>query len=163
MKYLLSIIYCLLQFGLISNYCIAQNNVSDVVSSGGGKSSGGIYTNFGVIGETIINYTSVSNNIYKTYIGFLSPEVILTNIKFIENDFIIKVFPNPTQQYLNIEFYKEPHNYFIELYNNFGQCLLKKESANKIEQIDLNGFTHGIYYLRIFNNEFFKTEKIIVN
>jgi len=75
----------------------------------------------------------------------------------------IRIYPNPTEEYLNIEFNKEPQNYFIELYNNIGQCVIQQKSKNKKVQIDLNEFTHGIYFLKIFNNEFNKTEKIIVN
>ncbi len=75
---------------------------------------------------------------------------------------IIKIYPNPTHQFLNIEFATMPDKYKYELFNNMGQCIIKRESSNRLEQINLNGITSGIYYLKIHNSDFLKTEKIIV-
>ena len=74
----------------------------------------------------------------------------------------IKIYPNPTHQFLNIEFATMPDKYKYELFNNTGQCIIKRESSNRLEQINLNGITSGIYYLKIHNEDFLQTEKIIV-
>ncbi len=74
----------------------------------------------------------------------------------------IKIFPNPANDILNIQFLSIQKNYEIEFYNNLGQQILHKESSNRLEELDLSEFISGIYYLKIYNNDFSKTEKIII-
>ncbi len=87
----------------------------------------------------------------------------ITDTDFLEMLKAFNIYPNPTNQRLNICFNAVPHKYYIEFYNSAGQCLLQKESSKKVEQINIGEFAHGIYYLKIHNNEFSKIEKIIVN
>jgi hypothetical protein len=79
-----------------------------------------------------------------------------------KNDELI-IFPNPINQNLNIEFTTIPRKYTIEFYNDLGQLVIQKQSVNKLEKLNLEEFTSGIYYLKVFNEEFYKTKKIIVN
>ena len=78
----------------------------------------------------------------------------------LSNEFII--FPNPTERYLTLKFSEIPKEYAIEVFNNIGQLILQKKRNSIKEQIDLHALTNGIYYLKVFNEEFSKTEKIIV-
>ncbi len=55
------------------NYSIKPN----AISSGGGQSLGGSYTNTSVIGEVIVN-NSVSSGFYETSLGFLYSDEVLT-------------------------------------------------------------------------------------
>ena len=162
MKDLLKIAFVFLIFIYLKvDICNAQINVSEVISSGGIEPSNENYSNFGVLGETFVN-NSVSNDYYETSMGFLNSFMIKTFAYEIKQEFSFKIFPNPTHQHINIEFSIVPQKYNLELYNNMGQRILQYERNNKCEQINLKGFTSGIYYLKIFNREFLKTEKIIV-
>lgn len=64
----------------------------------------------------------------------------------------IKVYPNPASQFLNIAFsnYKEESS-IVSIYNLNGQLHrnIKLDLDNKIQQINLNGFTDGLYLIRI--------------
>ncbi|MDD4673939.1 MAG: T9SS type A sorting domain-containing protein, partial [Bacteroidales bacterium] len=80
----------------------------------------------------------------------------------IVDDLVLNIYPNPVYDKLFIEFSRPPKKYFIILYNNIGQILLQKQSDNIKEAFDLKDFSEGIFYLKIFNEEFIKTEKIIV-
>ncbi len=84
-----------------------------------------------------------------------------TSIKMIVDN-SINIYPNPVSQHLNIEFTTMPRKYEIEFYNTVGQMVIQKQSANQVEQLNLKELTNGIYYLKIYNEEFSKTEKIIV-
>ncbi len=74
----------------------------------------------------------------------------------------VTIYPNPTDNQLFIEFSKAPQEYYIELYNTPGQLIIQKQSASQIEMLDLQAFPGGVYYLKIYNDKFSKTEKIMV-
>ena len=79
-----------------------------------------------------------------------------------EKDIQITVFPNPTSEYINITFASTPDKYFIEFYNELGQMLVRKQSVNRIETMDIREVTNGIYYLKIYNENSSAMEKIIL-
>jgi hypothetical protein len=64
----------------------------------------------------------------------------------------VRVYPNPTNGFLNISFERTSENYFkIELFNRLGN-LLKSEVKQKNDgqiQLDLSGYSPGLYLLRI--------------
>ena len=70
----------------------------------------------------------------------------------------LKVYPNPAKETLTIEGTVTS----VEVYNTVGQCLLTKQ-ANGNTQIDLSGFSNGIYFLRVYNNGEMVVRKFSVN
>ena len=75
--------------------------------------------------------------------------VMLDNINS-ENNFNkdnIKIYPNPVQHTLFIEPEDLNFSYSFELLNSTGQALLKKEEKGKAE-IDISGYTEGLYFLK---------------
>ena len=81
----------------------------------------------------------------------------------IQHDFnSYSIYPNPTERYLTIDFSKNQQNYIIEVRNNIGQLLIQKESYSAKEKIDLNLLSSGIYYLKVYNKEFSRTDKIVL-
>lgn len=81
---------------------------------------------------------------------------------YLKDNINMVIYPNPASQDINISFKSAPNIYFIELYNNLGQMVLQKQCTGQIEKLDLKNLNSGIYSLNIFNNDFAKTEKIIV-
>lgn len=63
-----------------------------------------------------------------------------------ENNFII--YPNPTNNFLNIKLKNKEDNYIFEIYNNTGQLILETDRLI----IDVSEYLNGIYFLKIINN-----------
>lgn len=71
-------------------------------------------------------------------IGFLYLSNISTGIS---NNFYnsnIKLFPNPTNRFITIEFLETLQNYTLEIHNSLGQLIIQKESSNQTEKIIVN-------------------------
>jgi hypothetical protein len=70
----------------------------------------------------------------------------------------IKVFPNPTNQILNIE--TEGRFDRLQLVNLYGQILLKQEKASAI---NVSQLPNGIYFLQVFEGQILRgVEKVMV-
>ena len=104
MKYIKSIvfiIFLLFLFADIKSQSFSQ--LADVISSSGGESAEGNYSNFGVTGETFVDYSVTGGN-YNTSIGFLFTSDIGTGILEVNsNNQIISIFPNSTTKELFIK------------------------------------------------------------
>ncbi|MDC1105745.1 DUF4465 domain-containing protein [Prolixibacteraceae bacterium] len=59
----------------------------------------------------------------------------------------IKVGPNPTSNYLNIESVLPIQN--IQIYSQYGQCILKKEMSDYSDRVDLSSWDRGVYYIQV--------------
>ncbi|MGY5354180.1 family 78 glycoside hydrolase catalytic domain [Wenyingzhuangia sp. IMCC45467] len=70
----------------------------------------------------------------------------------------IKFFPNPTSKEI---FLNNTFNGSIEIYNTSGKLLNKINGIN-ISNIDLSGFTKGVYILKFINKIKIETHKIIL-
>lgn len=73
----------------------------------------------------------------------------------------IKVYPNPTSKYLNIELPQNTENRIesIEMYNLLGK---KIKSFQKNTTIDVSSFSKGIYILKIKGTDFDVQKEIII-
>ncbi len=77
-----------------------------------------------------------------------------------------KVYPNPANDVLNLEF-KSQHSYSIEILDINGKLLLTKSSTsvkeNLIkEKIDIKMLANGLYFIKITSDNFTKTHKLII-
>ena len=70
MKHIKIIIFVISLLFLFGNIQAQYINHTEVLSSGGGQSDGGNYSNFGVLGETFVGFPVTGEN-YITSIGFL--------------------------------------------------------------------------------------------
>jgi len=74
---------------------------------------------------------------------------------------IFQVYPNPTSDFINIEF-REIGEYQLTLFNHNGKIIISEKLSKMKERINLTGFTNGVYTLRIENEKSkIRTEKII--
>ena len=102
--------------------------------------------------------------------GCVGSDVILVNITGIDAlhdidpDRLLKVYPNPADNVLNIEFENSGNSDItIEIHSINGMGLYRKTvKDNQIhEQIDLNDFVSGLYILKLSSNEFEKQIEIL--
>lgn len=89
-----------------------------------------------------------------------STTVLINNIT--EN--IISLFPNPANDYININFTEIQDNTDIFIYNLTGQIIYSKRFNNQ-KQISLNtsGFDNGIYFIKINTGKKSVLKKIIIS
>lgn len=102
---------------------------------------------------------------YEAYKWQKSEEKVIKtdNYRNVEHEITESVFPNPANDYIQIEFAKNAF-YVIELIDNFGRLLYtRKERAENIT-IPVNEFDAGVYLLRIISQEdkTMETHKIII-
>ena len=85
-----------------------------------------------------------------------------TEVKIIEINNDIKLFPNPCNSVLNI-FVNNAQITNVEIYNIFGKLILKENynNANKI-QINTSQFESGVYVIKIQNDKNIIVEKFTV-
>jgi len=67
-----------------------------------------------------------------------------------ENNSKIKIYPNPAQNFVNIE---NAQNSSINIYNAIGALVYTVNSKNETTKIDVSSFDAGIYFLEISNQK----------
>ncbi len=72
-----------------------------------------------------------------------------TTVDFDEYEIIKKVYPNPTQDYCNIETY-QADQYHFDLVDNTGKLVHRGQLTSSTEKIDLTDIQTGMYVLRIY-------------
>lgn len=126
------------------------------------------------------DYGDVKNSIldcaykFPTELGLevLDGNVLNTNICItpIENiletevlDFV--VYPNPTTQHVMINTSKKLENSIVQIYNLTGQLVLEKHinewNAYQPQELDLNNFPAGSYFLKIKNRHYIWSHKLL--
>jgi len=85
----------------------------------------------------------------------------IVNVSFIDN-IEFTIFPNPTNGIFNITTNKqEQYNYSVT--DVVGRTILQKNSNNEVEQVNLELYPSGIYFITIGYNNKFITYKIILD
>jgi len=80
---------------------------------------------------------------------------------------IVTIFPNPVTDMLNILFWHPAKMINLEIYSSIGQKVYYKTMVTVttnlcLESIDVSGFQNGSYFLRIQNENFVDTKKIVI-
>jgi len=71
----------------------------------------------------------------------------ILNIDPIEDDILIKVYPNPVTDYVTVTIAQG--NYSSTLYNQLGQKLITKDLSSGSQKIDMSNLAQGIYHLQV--------------
>ncbi|MBU8892228.1 MAG: T9SS type A sorting domain-containing protein [Bacteroidales bacterium] len=77
----------------------------------------------------------------------------------------IRIYPNPTSDKIFIEVDIDNDNLSVEVLSVSGQILLNKViKSNGVtkDELDLSSYPKGVYFIRIFNNQFNFTDKILL-
>ena len=63
----------------------------------------------------------------------------------------LKVYPNPTNNVLNIDYpFVAGQQYHIKLFNSLGQLLLSKRITNSDKTINVTNINEGLYILKMY-------------
>ncbi|HJV78745.1 MAG TPA: T9SS type A sorting domain-containing protein, partial [Paludibacter sp.] len=121
-----------------------------------------------ITGATNQSYTVTSNEIYYVTVTLAgcssdasnSINIVSTDIQSLNDDKIIKVYPNPISNELKIEAEgaNEPLN--IEIINGIGQVVYRGNFVGKAT-IQTDHFTTGVYFVRIENGKTIVFKKVI--
>jgi len=97
------------------------------------------------------------------YIDDVSVELDTTqgveNVAFNKPDIII--YPQPTRDLITINVLGAKQELIIELYNIQGQLLLRRKMLSAREQLDLTGYSKGLYLLKITGRDFVRCVKVV--
>ncbi len=75
----------------------------------------------------------------------------------------IKIFPNPAFGAINIEISHVKAPFTVEIITIAGHMIVQKEIGSSPHKMRLNGLSKGIYLLKVSNQKFSKTKKIIIH
>ena len=90
--------------------------------------------------------------------------VMLLNTDSYDTDKKITLFPNPTSGVFEINMDAQVQDVDVELYDSNGRIVYKDKfnsSSINSQKIDISSLSNGIYFIRIKNEQFSQTEKII--
>ena len=93
--------------------------------------------------------------IYKIYLRYRTGT---TGINEHINTEVLKVFPNPTNNIINIVTLIPNEPFIISLYNTLGQKLVE---VSDTASINISALTNGIYFFKVKQNDKYWTTKII--
>lgn len=106
-----------------------------------------------------INASSTDGGIYKW-----NPSIVTGQAKGLTQGTEIRIFPNPSNGVITIGLGKTDNETLkIDVYNAIGELVLSEKQraiSNDFIQIDLSGFSRGMYVVKVDNGERSKSQKI---
>lgn len=128
----------------------AQSLSQTVLSTAGDHFQNGSAALSWTIGEPVIN--SLENGSVKLTQGFHQPYLTVSSVNETENDNLVRVYPNPTNAVLNIDF-TASGAYSAELFDLLGRKLKAFNIIGNHHELDLNEYPAANYLLRCYNSE----------
>lgn len=152
MKNIILLSYLLFVFSII--------NAQEVISTGGDYFDNGTISLSWTIGEPVTETISNGSNILTQ--GFHQTKLSVIGIYDISSDDIsISVFPNPTQDYINLKVGNNKDLSF-QLFSFNGKLIQANKIFSKNTEIQMNNLSASTYFLKIINgNKLIKTYQII--
>ena len=134
-------------FIFISSSCFSQALRSHVITSSGNALMMSDDAAYISIGEPMS--TEIVNGDIMISQGFLQVTILGNTVSTEEAlDFDIKVFPNPTTSYLQVEL-EQYENVKYTLIDQMGRILDQAEISDYLTTIDVSDYAEGIYYLQL--------------
>lgn len=84
----------------------------------------------------------------------------ISNINYPES-LIFKLYPNPTENKVTIQFDRSLNNYSLKIYNSMLQLMIEKN--NGINEIDVSALNAGIYFVDIIQNKKHNFRKLVIH
>lgn len=130
---------------LAMSYCgISQSLSHDVIGTAGGENAQLSWT----MGE-LATMTFTSTNEILTQ-GFQQAELIRVSTRNWQNDFQVSAYPNPFDQFVNIE-KDTQEELLVECVDLLGRVLHQERLTDNVQSIDLSQLASSIYFLKIYN------------
>lgn len=107
--------------------------------------------------ESVYNVTK-RHSLFQDSWRFFFTTGVTTHLASIE-DYSFSVFPNPANDIITINCIEELQG--IEIYNNQGQLVKRKDCSAFSESVDLTELSNGIYFLKLKTKKQSFTQKII--
>lgn len=119
-----------------------------VISSNGATATAAGYEVSWTIGEAVIATVSDANNTLTQ--GFHQSKLTVTAINELSvTDIEIKVYPNPTSDFVTIHFSKIVEKPRYLLFDLSGKLLEQKNIDSSDAKINMAGFAEGVYILKL--------------
>ena len=126
-------------------------SAQEVVSSGGETQSAAGYEISWTIGEPVIETFTGSSNILTQ--GFHQSKLTVTPItEFLKSNVELKVFPNPTNDFVLIQFNELIENSGYTLFSLTGKVLESKLITSTETRLNLKNYASGQYILKLTKN-----------
>jgi len=97
----------------------------------------------------------------------LAVEEPVNTISINEQSTQIKVYPNPTDGYINLSIENNRHEIRINILSETGQIIFDNTyfplESEIMEQIDLKNYPNGIYFIQVISGDFKKIKKFVLN
>jgi len=145
MKKTALIAFCVFGFGT----CFSQSLTPEVLPTSGDNFVGTNASLSWTLGEGVIE-TFNSNNLILTQ-GFQQSNLLITLLsKNIKADVNVSLFPNPTNDWLNIEI-KDANEkkYDLQLYDIKGTLIESISLKNPVSKINIEDYKPGVYTLKL--------------
>jgi hypothetical protein len=140
MKYLIFIVILFLAGSVVS--------AQQVVSTNGDSRSAAGYEVSWTVGETVIETLIGSSNTLTQ--GFHQTKLTITAVsELLFPGLEIKVFPNPTQEFITIHFSEYVENSRYSLYDLKGRLLENKLISSADTEINMKKYASGQYILKL--------------
>lgn len=124
----------------------------EVISANGSTASTTQATVSYTIGEPVITTVSDANTTLTQ--GFHQSKLTITAINGLtQSNFEIKVYPNPTQDFVIVHFNKLNGQPAYSLYNLNGKLLGHSNITQTDVKINMTTFAEGAYLLKLFDNK----------
>ena len=90
--------------------------------------------------------------------------ITITSLENLNDWDELAIFPNPTNDFLRIDFGKKQSDASsIQFINSLGQMIFSKKVENVIEEINVSNFPKGIYFIKIMDGKSELVKRIVVN
>ena len=148
----------------IASYDNTSNNINNPSNPPQIVLAGEETTNEMMIGGfTFMIYNQGDEDILIATDTMASDTLQTVNINNFETKNNFSLFPNPTQDVLNI-YFKSFYKGKIQVYDVSGKLLIEKIIASTSETIDVTTLSKGIYYFKTISEEgIFNSKKFIIN
>lgn len=141
----------------------SQSISPEVTASAGDHFTGTNVQLSWTIGELMVE--TYDNDQIQLTQGFHQPNLIITAIEDLEIHFQVRVFPNPTAEFINLEWTEAIDGYVLLLIDTNGKQLLQQKVTNqgRTEVIPFTDYSTGSYFLQLSTPEgkTIKTFKIL--
>ena len=141
----------------------AQSKSAELISSGGSYYQDANIQVSWSIGETVVE--TISSGDYQLTQGFHQSEYeISTTVQNPDFNTNIKIYPNPTKDFLIVNVSEVLPANEILVFDQNGKIILQKNIHSSNEKIDLTSYANGLYYIQVLSGKIkVKEFKVVKN